>query len=129
MLPDTLLQSIALLFVLLVFGQSSLDKIFHFEGNLNYFRHQFKDSPLSSGVRILLTLLTAMELLSALLAAFALFALWTMGEQVPGLFAMALAGLTFVCLIFGQRMAKDYAGAAGIVPYLLVALLGLAAFA
>jgi hypothetical protein len=33
-----------------------------------------------------------------------------------------------VCLFFGQRMAKDYAGAAGLVPYFLLALVAIALF-
>jgi hypothetical protein len=33
-----------------------------------------------------------------------------------------LCGVTFVSLLLGQRLAKDYAGAAGIGPYFLVSL-------
>jgi hypothetical protein len=33
-----------------------------------------------------------------------------------------VSGVTFLALFFGQRMAKDYAGAAALVPYFLVSL-------
>ena len=33
-----------------------------------------------------------------------------------------LAGLALLALFFGQRMAKDYAGAAALVPYFLVVI-------
>jgi hypothetical protein len=32
------------------------------------------------------------------------------------------ATIAFACLFFGQRVAKDYAGAATLVPYILLAL-------
>ena len=32
------------------------------------------------------------------------------------------AGLALLALFFGQRMAKDYAGASALVPYFLVAI-------
>jgi CBS domain containing-hemolysin-like protein len=34
----------------------------------------------------------------------------------------ALAGVNVLALFFGQRIAKDYAGAAGLVPYMLFAV-------
>jgi hypothetical protein len=33
--------------------------------------------------------------------------------------------VTFLALFFGQRMAKDYVGAGGLVPYFLVSLAAL----
>jgi hypothetical protein len=36
-----------------------------------------------------------------------------------------LSGLTIVALFFGQRMAKEYPGAASLVPYFLVTLAGI----
>lgn len=128
MLPDLLLQSVSLLFVLTVLGQSGLDKALHFRGNLDYFRQQFKNTPFSPATGGLLAVITLMETGSAVLAAVGLFSLWTSGERMTGIFAMTLAASTFVCLIFGQRIARDYAGAAGITPYLAVAMLGLYAF-
>jgi len=33
-----------------------------------------------------------------------------------------VAGVTLLSLLFGQRMAKDYPGAASLAPYFLVSL-------
>jgi hypothetical protein len=41
----------------------------------------------------------------------------------------AVAGLSLVALFFGQRMAKDYAGAAVLVPYFILALIAMFLFA
>jgi hypothetical protein len=36
-----------------------------------------------------------------------------------------VAALAFTSLFFGQRLAKDYTGAALLVPYFLLALVGM----
>jgi hypothetical protein len=48
------------------------------------------------------------------------------GDRTLALFGVALSVLALLMLFFGQRMAKDYAGAAGLVPYFVVACGGLA---
>jgi hypothetical protein len=37
-------------------------------------------------------------------------------------YGAVLAAVSIIALFFGQRMAKDYAGAATLVPYFLLAL-------
>ena len=44
------------------------------------------------------------------------------------LYTAAMACFTLLALFFGQRMAKDYEGTAGIVPYLIFSVLGLFVF-
>jgi hypothetical protein len=41
---------------------------------------------------------------------------------------VSLAGVALLCLLVGQRLAKDYAGAAVIAAYFVVALIGLGFF-
>ena len=48
-----------------------------------------------------------------------------MSRDLLGIAIFALAVLALLMLFFGQRMAKDYGGAAGLVPYFLVAVLSL----
>ena len=125
MYPDLLLKSVSLLFLATVLGQSGLDKALNYRGNLAYFKDQFKNSPLAPTTGFLLPVVTIMEVLSAGLAVVGLFTLWSQGNGLPGLAATTIGCLNFIALIFGQRMAKDYGGAAGIVPYLAVSMLGL----
>jgi len=37
-------------------------------------------------------------------------------------FGAVIAGVNIVALFFGQRVSKDYAGAAALVPYFLLTL-------
>lgn len=123
-----LYQTIALLFVAVVLGQSGLDKALHYSGNAHYFQDQFKNSPLAKWSTLLLPVVTVLELGAAVLAMAGLAALWTDNGAFLGLWAMSVAAFNFISLIFGLRVSQDYAGAAGVVPYLVAAMIGLAGF-
>jgi hypothetical protein len=43
-------------------------------------------------------------------------------DSTLAFYGAALAAISLVALFFGQRMAKDYPGAATLVPYFLLAL-------
>ncbi len=124
----TAFQSLALIYLIAVLGQSGADKILHYKGNADYFKSQFKNSPLAGLTGVLLPVVTAMEAGTAALALLGLLHIWTGGGSQWGLWAICLGALNFIALIFGLRMSQDYAGAAGVVPYLAVALIGLLGF-
>lgn len=121
-------HSLVMLFFVAVLGESGLGKVLDYKGNLEYFRSQFNNSPLARMTRLLLPVITAMEVATGLLALVGLVQLWTGGDGKWGVWATSLGCLNFIALIFGLRMSKDYAGAAGVVPYLAVALIGLYGF-
>ena len=128
MLLASILPSVILLFQILVLGQSGVDKLLNYKGNLDYFKSQFQNSPLSFIVGLLFPIVLLLETGSALVSVLGLFSLYTASFSTSYMkFAFGLSALTFVCLIFGQRMAKDYAGASGVVAYLIVSLIGLLA--
>jgi hypothetical protein len=123
-LPPYLPQWLVCVFFAILFLQSGLDKAFYYQDNLNYFRDQFKNSPLAGSVSALLPVLLLLETVTGMLGALGATDLLlgrgaTFAHWVP-----LAAGITLLALFFGQRMAKDYGGAAGIVPYFLVALAG-----
>ena len=120
-----LFESIVLVYLIATLGESGLGKVLDYKGNLAYFKGQFKNSPLASTTGLLLPVITIMEVGSGALAIGGLVQLWTGGGNQFGLWALCLGSLNFIALIFGLRMSKDYGGAAGVVPYLAVALIGL----
>jgi diacylglycerol kinase len=117
-------------FFAILFLQSGIDKIVDRKGNLEWLTGHFAKSAFARMVPALLTAITAMELLSGLTAVAAMvFAPFVnlFGYWLP--FAAAcIAGLTLLMLFMGQRIAKDYAGAAGIVPYFLVVIFSMLIF-
>lgn len=112
-------------FFSVLFLQSGLDKVFDWKGNFEYHREHFASSPLAPLVPVMLPVLTLMEVGTGALSAVAAvqYLLGDAGDLA--LAALAAAGVTLLSLFAGQRIAKDYAGAAALVPYFLVALLGL----
>lgn len=126
---DQLLQNLPSLFVTaffaILFLQSGLDKVLDYKGNHAYFQSHFKDSPLAGTVGILMPVITLLEVLTGLVSAVAFVLLLTQGQCSFALYSPALAGISLLSLFFGQRLAKDYAGAASLVAYFLVALIGL----
>lgn len=123
--PLWLMQALCALFLAILFLQSGLDKVVDWKGNLGWLTGHFAKSPLRGVVPLMLGTLTLLEVASGLLSAAGVVALVLTGSARLAFWGAALCGLTFCALFFGQRMAKDYVGAAGLVPYFLVGLVAL----
>ena len=46
-------------------------------------------------------------------------------DAAVAFYGALIAGVSILALFFGQRMAKDYAGAAVLVPYFLITLVAI----
>ncbi|MDX1911957.1 MAG: DoxX family protein [Saprospiraceae bacterium] len=112
-------------FFAILFLQSGLDKVLDYKGNLAYLSDHFKNSPLGGSINLLLPILTLLEVMTGLVSIIALLQLLFSGQSVLAYYSPLFAGISLLCLFFGQRIARDYGGAAGIVPYFIVVLLGL----
>ncbi|QRK08685.1 DoxX family protein [Archangium violaceum] len=123
--PLWLVQVLCALFLAITFLQSGLDKVIDWKGNLGWLTGHFAKSPLRGVVPLLLATLTVLELAAGAVSAAGLVFLVLSGATRVAMWGAALSGLSFVALFFGQRMAKDYAGAGGLVPYFLVSLVAL----
>ena len=108
-----------------LFLQSGLDKVLDYRSNLDYLSNHFKNSPLAGSVRLLMPTITILETLTGIVSAWAFLQTLLTGQSEAAIFSPALAGVSLLCLFFGQRIGKDYAGAAALVPYFIVVLLGL----
>lgn len=107
-----------------VFLQSGIDKVVDWKGNFGWLQGHFSKSPLKGFVREMLGVITAMELVAGVLCALGVLML-LLGNPLAARLGLALSGLTLLSLFTGQRIAKDYAGAAGLVPYFLTVLAGI----
>lgn len=112
-------------FFAILFLQSGLDKVLDYRGNLDYFTDHFKKSPLASSVSLLLPTITVLEMGTGAVSAWAFLQTLLTGQSGAAIFSPALAGMSLLGLFLGQRVAKDYGGAAALVPYFVVVLLGL----
>ncbi len=117
------------LFVAILFIQSGLDKVFDWKGNLEWLTGHFSKTILAGMVPIMLGTITLMELASGILAAAGIVYFLAAGSTVLIFYASILGAASLTALFFGQRVAKDYPGAAVLVPYfiLLIVLMYLTA--
>jgi hypothetical protein len=104
----------------ILFLQSSLDKIFNWKAEKEYLTGHFAKSPLKGIVPLLLPVITAIELSAGACSAIGLVQLLLNGHTHVGPWGMAFGCLAIIMLFFGQRVAKDYAGAAALIPYFLM---------
>ncbi len=115
-------------FTAILFLQSSLDKIFNYKDNLSYFRSHFKNSLLAPLTPLLLPVITLLESLAGCLSGIGLVLLILQAEESIAIWGHLAAVTAIIALFFGQRLAKDYAGAAALVPYFLYLLFALYIF-
>ena len=117
-----LMQILVSAFMAILFVQSGIDKVVDRSGNMEWLKGHFAKSPLARLVPALVTTVTVLEIaaggLSALGCAFILLS----GDSTFAFYGAVIAAISIVALFFGQRMAKDYAGAATLVPYFLMSL-------
>jgi hypothetical protein len=114
--------------VAILFLQSGLDKALDWKGNMAWLTGHFAKSPLKGTVPVLLPVITAVELSAGASAAIGLVQVALRGDPTMGAWGCLLGALAITLLFFGQRVAKDYAGAAGLVPYFLLCAGGIWVF-
>jgi uncharacterized membrane protein YphA (DoxX/SURF4 family) len=112
----------AALLIGVLFVQSSVDKLTDWGSNKAWLRQHFGDTVLKPFVVVMLVTLTLLECLAGLAALAGIVAYFANGSLVFVHLASIIAALTITALFFGQRVAKDYAGAAVLVPYFLLSL-------
>ena len=114
-----------LVFLLITFLQSGLDKILDWKGNLAWLKEHFSKTFKGGMVPLLLGIILVLEIITALYSILAIYSILAFGELDNAIVAIFLACITLLLLLFGQRVAKDYAGALTITCYFIVAIFGL----
>ena len=111
---------LAAVFTAVLFLQSGLDKVFDWKGNLSFITGHFSKTFLSPTVPIMFATITLMEVSTGVLSAVGAIYFLVTGSTVLIFYAGVLGALSITALFFGQRIAKDYPGAAVLVPYFLL---------
>ena len=120
-----LLQLLVSAFLAILFLQSGIDKIVDRQGNLAWLSGHFANSPLAKMVPLMFGVITLIELAAGLLSAIGFVSLLFARNPTIAFYGAIVSAVALLCLFFGQRMAKEYAGAAVLVPYFLAALVAI----
>ncbi|MEM6725051.1 MAG: DoxX family protein, partial [Bacteroidota bacterium] len=118
-LIETLLsaQMLVCLFLAILFLQSGLDKVFDWSGNLGWLNSHFEKTFPKASIPVLLGTITVVEIAAGVLATLGAVSLLVDGSTVFAVWGLRLSAASIVMLFFGQRLAKDYDGAATLAIY------------
>jgi predicted small integral membrane protein len=120
-----LMQILASAFLAILFLQSGLDKIVDRRGNLEWLKGHFAKAPFTGTVPLLLTVLTILEVAAGAVSAVGCVLVIILRGPTVAFCGAVSSAVAIIALFFGQRIAKDYAGAAVLVPYFLLTLLAI----
>lgn len=120
-----LMQIFVSAFLAILFVQSGIDKIVDRRGNLEWLSGHFSKSPLAGMVPALLITITILELAAGVLSAVGCLLVILWKDSTIAFYGAIASAAAVTALFFGQRMAKEYAGAAVLVPYFLLTLVAL----
>ena len=123
--PLVFCQIFIALFLIIVFLQSSIDKIFERKTNLAFFESHFSDTFLKYFTPYLLTIITILELAGSTTLIFGVYYAFTAKTTLWIFYGFVILSVTLLFLLFGQRLAKDYVASANLVPYFMLIMLGI----
>ena len=123
--PLVLCQILIAFFLSIAFIQSGIDKIMDREGNLEFLKVHFSNSFLKKIISPLLSILTILELLGGAMLVYGIYYAFAMRTTLWIFYGFVVLAITVTFLFAGQRIAKDYIGAADLVPYFILIMLGI----
>ena len=120
-----LMQILASAFLAILFLQSGIDKILDRRGNFEWLKGHFAKSPLAGIVPALLICITILEVAAGALSAVGCVLIILLKDSTIAFYGAVISAVAIIALFLGQRMTKDYAGAAVLVPYFLLTLVAI----
>ena len=112
-------------FLAILFLQSGIDKVVDRRGNLDWLKGHFAKTALAGVVPAMLTTITILEIAAGILSAIGCIFVLLSRDSTVAFYGAIISAIAIISLFFGQRMAKDYAGAAVLVPYFLITLVAI----
>jgi hypothetical protein len=123
--PDVasyILQILVSAFLAILFLQSGIDKVVDRRRNRAYLQQHFAKSPLAGTVGPMFAVITLLEISAGALSGMGCVVLILTHDSMVAYLGALVGAVNLCALFFGQRVAKDYVGAAALVPYFLLAI-------
>ena len=117
-------EILILIFIAITFLQSGIDKATDWDGNISWLKGHFSKTILAGSVPFMVGVILIIEIITGILAILGIIWLWLYSEADFALYAAILACITLCMLLFGQRVAKDYAGAFTLTGYFIISIFG-----
>lgn len=118
-------ETLILLFLIVTFFQSGIDKLIDWKGNVSFISSHFQNSPLKNSVPLLLGIILILEIIASLFMIYGTYDLLFNSFKQYAFYGIFISGLSLIFLLIGQRLAKDYAGAMTLAVYFIITIFGL----
>jgi len=126
MIPEKIAFLFVLIFFLIVFTQSGLDKVFDYKGNLSFLNDLLGAYFPRLLIPFALISVTILELISGIFCLIGIFSFIFNDSNFIGLIGLIVGSIALLVLLFGQRISKNYVGAQTITVYFILAIIGIA---
>ena len=117
-------EVLLLIFLIITFIQSGIDKLLDWNGNISFIKEHFKNSPLKNTVPLLLGIVLIIEIVAGVLMSIGVYELYTSEAKEIALLGVELSAIALIFLLIGQRLAKDNAGAMSLGVYFIITVGG-----
>lgn len=119
---NNITEILLLIFLIITFLQSGIDKITDWSGNLSWLKGHFSKTPMKNIVPLMLGTVLIIEVIAGILCLIGIYQIATSGSSDIAFYGAILSCIALLMLLFGQRMAKDYAGAMTVAVYFIPAI-------
>lgn len=113
-------EILLLVFLVITFLQSGIDKITDWKGNLGWLKGHFAETPFFKNmVPLLLGTVLVTEVIAGVLCLIGVYQIILIGDSTLAFYGAILSSVALLMLLLGQRIAKDYEGARTIAVYFI----------
>ncbi len=114
-----------LVFLIITFGVSVIEKITDWKGTISYIEESFKQTFIKNLIKPLIVILVILETFSLFFLSTGSYQLIFGNKKTLALLGVTLSATSILYMLIGQRIAKDYPGATSLTVYFIVCVLGI----
>jgi putative oxidoreductase len=117
-------EILILLFLVITFLISFVEKISDWKGTVTFIKEHFKNSPLKKSVPFLVSILVFLEFIATIFMIVGVYQIYTSEIKEFALLGLELSAVVLIFMLIGQRLAKDYPGAMSLTVYFILTVFG-----
>lgn len=122
LLMDNATEILLLIFLIITFLQSGIDKLMDWKGNLSWLKGHFSETPFKNMVPLLLGTVLITEIVAGVLCLLGIVQFLVNKGTSLAYYGAIISCVALLMLLLGQRIAKDYEGAKTIAIYFIPAI-------
>jgi len=115
-------EILLLVFLIITFLQSGLDKILDWTGNIAWLKEHFANTMFKNIVPLLVAIVLVTEIIASLYCIAGIYQIVADNQTNYAFYGAIISCIALLMLLFGQRVAKDYEGAKTIAVYFVPAI-------